>query len=300
MPRFAMREPKLVLHLYSGRRRRGDGQHWIEALAPDRNLFVLSVDVALSKEHGDLSDSRTVARWRDLLSTGRVLAVIAGPPCESWSTARHVALTRSSFRPPPRPLRSLVEPWGMAGVSAKEQEQLSTANTLLQVALLFCADCLRLGATCIIEHPSTATWRESASIWRLPEVQALADHPSAEVVQLHQGAFGARSLKPTTLLCANLPEVRLELDRLPHRGLVTEQRGLHASIGTYRDATGRHQFHTHRSRSIPSTAILRRWWHVLHEWAPDIDLPDEYSTVYAPLDPFYEFTMGKDYQARQN
>ena len=197
-----------------------------------------------------------------------------------------------------------MEPWGMAGVSAREQEQLSSANMLLQVALLFCADCLRLGATCIVEHPSQASWRESASIWRLPEVAALAAHPDAELVHLHQGSLGARSLKPTTLLCANLPEMRLELDRLPGQGFVTNQSAMRASIGTFRDGDGHHQFYTAQLKEYPqhfccliATAILRHWTHVLHTWAPDIDLPDELSFVYAPLDPFHEFTMGKDFQA---
>ncbi len=158
--------------------------------------------------------------------------------------------------------------------------------------------------TCIVEHPAQATWRESASIWRLPEVRALAEHPDAELVQVHQGALGAPSLKPTTLLCANLPEMRLELDKLPGKGLVVDQSGLRTSIGTYRDAAGHHQFRTSPLKEYPqqfcciiATAILRHWWHVLHTWAPDVDLPDALAVVYAPLDPFHEFTMGKDYQA---
>ena len=51
-------------------------------------VLVLSLDVANDKVLGDLTNSRTVALWLDLLIQGKVVGVLAGAPCETWSAAR--------------------------------------------------------------------------------------------------------------------------------------------------------------------------------------------------------------------
>ena len=51
-------------------------------------VFVLSLDVANDPNLGDLTNSRTVALWLDLLLRGFVVGILAGPPCETWSAAR--------------------------------------------------------------------------------------------------------------------------------------------------------------------------------------------------------------------
>eukprot|EP00972_Heterocapsa_arctica_P012835 1886847-Heterocapsa_arctica.AAC.1 len=82
------REPVayFVLHLFSGQRRPGDVQHELEALlaASPVPLWVLSLDVAVDAVRCDLSSPKFVALWVRLAQSGRVVAALGGPPCETW------------------------------------------------------------------------------------------------------------------------------------------------------------------------------------------------------------------------
>ena len=51
-------------------------------------VVVLSLDVAIDAVKGDLSRQSTRHFWLALIRQRRVLAVIAGPPCETWSAVR--------------------------------------------------------------------------------------------------------------------------------------------------------------------------------------------------------------------
>ena len=88
-----------VLHLFSGRRRRGDVQFYLDALASrtsDCNLHVISIDIVICPIHGDVMKAETCQFWLDAIRRGYVLAMLAGPPCESWSRARGIPLKSSS------------------------------------------------------------------------------------------------------------------------------------------------------------------------------------------------------------
>ena len=79
-----------VLHFFSGQRRPGDYQDWLDrALAVCHYpVWVISLDVAIDAKLCDLSCSGGVARWLDLAIAGRVVMVLGGPPCETWNVAR--------------------------------------------------------------------------------------------------------------------------------------------------------------------------------------------------------------------
>eukprot|EP00973_Karenia_brevis_P077918 10825296-Karenia_brevis.AAC.1 len=81
----------------------------------------------------------------------RVIAVVAGPPCETFSQVRNVACEGPSVRP----LRNIQHPWGFAGLSIKEQHQVCTANALMRVTLRFAMACAFTGAVALMEHPAT-------------------------------------------------------------------------------------------------------------------------------------------------
>jgi hypothetical protein len=303
-PRFGLTEPKFVLHLFAGRRRPCDLQHWLELLSPHSGLWVLSLDIVLSRTHGDLACPANVARWLSAMESGRILAVIAGPPCETWSVARHSTVANRTGSHRPRPLRTVIEPWGITGIRLREQLQVSTANTLLQTTLLFFAAALRLGVSMVLEHPSTSQWRDdTASIWRLPELVRLAGHPAATTVSLHQCACGAKSPKPTTLLCAHLPQVQAEVARLPAGGTCPHPPGFHMpSIGLLARSGPGHDWATSSLKEYPSrmcqllaTAVLSRWHWAIPDWQPCTDLPDSYRDVYQPLDRYLDYELGTDY-----
>ena len=79
-----------VLHFFSGQRRPGDYQDWLDqSLAVAHYpVWVINLGVASDAKLCDLSCSGGVARWLDLAIAGRVVIVLGGPPCETWSVAR--------------------------------------------------------------------------------------------------------------------------------------------------------------------------------------------------------------------
>ena len=79
-----------VLHLFSGPRRFGDIQHWLEekALALSLDIMVLSIDVVLVPVNCDMQAPHAEKLWKSLILDGKVAAIIAGPPCETFSRVR--------------------------------------------------------------------------------------------------------------------------------------------------------------------------------------------------------------------
>ena len=81
---------RAVFHLYSGQRPEGNLQYWMEHLSPPTTsqTYVLSIDIANDSVRGDRTKWTTVTFWITQMKDGRVAALIAGPPCETWSAAR--------------------------------------------------------------------------------------------------------------------------------------------------------------------------------------------------------------------
>ena len=98
---------KYVLHLFSGRRREADIQYWIEELARQtgHSVICLSFDLAID-ERCDLLDEHAQSWLRQMIKAGRILALIAGPPCETWSRARGVCLPEESWSAEGSPIQS--------------------------------------------------------------------------------------------------------------------------------------------------------------------------------------------------
>lgn len=111
-------------HLYSGRRRAGDAQHWFEHFAKDYtgSFVFLSVDTVISSCFNVFCNDL----WAFLTTIppcGSLRGILLGPPCESWSAARFMssAVRRPCTRPP---LRLATSPWGIPGRSLRELDQL--------------------------------------------------------------------------------------------------------------------------------------------------------------------------------
>ena len=211
--------PHYVLHLFSGQRRVGDLQWALEEELAERpfQVVTLSVDVVCNPRYGDLRDWGVIRAWAHLLLQGAVVGLAVGPPCETWSAARLLALPGEAH--PPRALRSAARPWGLSGLRGREREQLELGSDLLRSALFLATLALGKGVPCVIEHPAEPTWApEAASIWRLPEVRWLAAQPGAERLLLDQCAFGAEGRKPTGLLAVHCPVLGRLLARAPFGG----------------------------------------------------------------------------------
>ena len=89
-PRVRFRE-RIVLHAYSGRRRHGDFQWFFDHIAQEKSLtgfMVLSMDIVIDADLGDISQSDTQRFWLQAIRAGYVVAMLSGPPCCTWSVAR--------------------------------------------------------------------------------------------------------------------------------------------------------------------------------------------------------------------
>ena len=171
--------------------------------------MVLSTDI-IHGTLGDLLNAEVTGFWLSYMRSGKVLAILGGPPCESWSTARSrsICTPHGANTTGPRPLRSKQQPWGINGLSPAERQQVNAANgllrTMVQMMYLACSE----GISAVMEHPATPWWNPSAaSSWLLPELVRLRAHHSVQMLYVDQCCFGQVFKKPTHFMCINVPEL---------------------------------------------------------------------------------------------
>ena len=210
--------PFYIVHLYSGRRREQDVHDWMMRYVEDhgyQNVVVLSLDTAIH----DSMNVHSPQLWTFLLEAaraGRVLAVVLGPPCETWSSARFETLLNDdgTVRRGPRPLRLAEELWGLAQLSARELAQLGVGNALLLRGIWLAVVVALSNGAVILEHPAVPYEEHKPSIWRTALVKLLLRRPFFlfSKITVQQWRFGSPGVKPTTFLYANLASLPRELE----------------------------------------------------------------------------------------
>lgn len=220
---------RYILHAFSGRRRLGDLQYFLEKLVQQKFeqtyvVHIISLDIIVNSEWGDISKDHVRHFWLDAIRRQWVLAFVGGPPCETWSRARavgHDTTSVSGFLP--RILRDLSDLWGFESVAVRELRQLLTGNCLLGFSIEAMFAIALANGFGILEHPAEpADLQEAASIWRLPVMRLLQELPGVSKCRFAQGMLGAPTPKPTDLLLVNLDTMILHLHRhrvrsdLPH------------------------------------------------------------------------------------
>eukprot|EP00438_Fugacium_kawagutii_P025050 Skav224656 [mRNA] locus=scaffold4300:194197:204539:- [translate_table: standard] len=204
---------RILLHAFAGRRRLGDVQWFLDAAPlPDSTILItVSLDLVINAEWGDISRPATKKYWLTAIRSGQVLGFMCGPPCNTWSRARGVALEGPGNYHAPRVLRHDTTPWGDRSLSIRELWQITEANLLLGFAIeafLLIALCHGVG---VLEHPAAPEEPELVSIWKLPLIQVILGLPGVELLSFTQGKLGAPSPKPTMLMTAHLPGLRQDL-----------------------------------------------------------------------------------------
>lgn len=198
---------RVVLHAYSGRRRPGDVQFYLDkfqqAQAEPYILHIVSMDIVIDEEYGDARNPQTRRYWLGAIKERFVVALLAGPPCETWTAAREHRL--QDGRNGPRPVRSAAELWGLACMRLKELQQVMVGNELLMFVLQAFLELIITGGCAIVEHPAPPPGQDSPSIWKLPVINALLDCAGVSTCKFAQGLLGAPTAKPTQLLLLNLP-----------------------------------------------------------------------------------------------
>ena len=186
----------MIAHLFSGRRRQGDFQDWASATSWQNGQYKplpLSVDIIFSETWGNLLNPTTAALFTDAIRSGWLVAVLAGPPCETWSIARQRGLYDDNG---PKPLRSLGILEGFGLLTIREVKQLCVGNELLGIALLVAVLLWIFGGICVLEHPSEPSPPEAPSIWRMTAMRYLLHQKMNEKIRVFQGNFGAKSPVP--------------------------------------------------------------------------------------------------------
>ena len=217
-PEYPLESKEVVLlHLFSGRRRANDVQrHW-ENLCFKEGLgsAALSVDIIIEPTVGNLLNSGSMALFQNAIREGKVQAAIAGPPCETISTARNnVQYTPDGRRKGPRPIRSVREVQGLSKLSLRELRQIRTANALWAATFQLLAVSITHGMPFILEHPAPPTNEYDPTIWRLPFIKACLSTRWVRLLTVLQGYYGGLSPKPTGLLLAHCqPQAEAEMRR---------------------------------------------------------------------------------------
>ena len=235
----------VIVHLFSGRRREGDVHDWISRLAssilPGWDVWVLSFDTAVDVVKGNLIGPN-FEMLLALATEGLIAGGLGGPPCETFSAARHLPPPENCKKRWPRPLRSEERLWGVAGLSMKELTQLRVGTQLyFHCNLIEFAIALNGGVT-MEEHPASSGVPGQASSWQ----SALNTHfakglEHAWPIRIDQWRFGASSVKPTVLRVIGAPQARFEIWKHtdPHaiRPKNTAQlRGVDTSTGEFKTA----------------------------------------------------------------
>ena len=203
---------RYFLHLFSGRRRKGDFQFFFDRLRDTSDgilIHIISLDVVLSSAWGDLLKPSAREFWKDAIRRRLVAGLIGGPPCETWSQARERSVDAHGRAP--RVLRTAEYPWGKEALRLRELLQLSVGNSLMgfqleAVVALYC-----VGGIALTEHPAPPKAESSVSIWRTPILKLLLSLPGFELLHLAQGLWGAKSPKPTSLMVLNAPGIQQDL-----------------------------------------------------------------------------------------
>ena len=236
----------VFVHFFSGYRRRGDLHEHLDHrfIAPSVEIFVISVDLCLQREQGNLISPAAHAFWVKNIESGRIVGAGGGPPCETFSAAR--------FQDDgPRALRSADFPWGLPALHPWEWRQVLVGTRLLHFILDMLIRLARGGGCGFCEHPQYPTWLLSkcpASIWSHPAVRALRLLRCIGITSFDQCVFGAEAVKPTTVLHLRMPGFRRRVMHRGRSGRCTHGVGAHIQLRGH-DCDG--SFRTSRCKIYP-------------------------------------------------
>lgn len=195
-------EHLLVLHMFSGRRRSGDCVEWADhfnqqlATWTKIRITIVSVDTAIDPHRGNLDNGANYNLIASIASKGVFCADLGGPPCETWSGARHLDLGHRG----PRPLRSAIMVWGIPHRSMRELRQAATGSRLMLNSLSIDLRVVERGGVSLMEHPDYPPNEEYASVWRSPiHRQIVMAMPGSHELHIQQWRYGSETVKPTLL-----------------------------------------------------------------------------------------------------
>ena len=288
VPRF--RSPTLVfLHLFSGERRDGDIQSFLETMEAPAGycLHVLSVDVIFDSIAGDLANFCNQKRWLAFARDGLIAGIFSGPPCESWSRARLRGgiAGHSTGDGGPRVLRTEEHISGFETVRVQEAQQLLLANRLLLFTLSLFQILLQLRRFMLVEHPECPSGRREdwmGAIWKLFVVRCFLQHRDVRLLSVLQGRYGGLSPKPTSLMVLYGGKFDIQRHMEKHTTSVSLPPAL--SMGWNEKE---HEYKTASLKTYP-IALCRCLAELAQAWLHDIGAPEVSSDL--AMEEFVQYT----------
>ena len=176
-----------ILNLCCGHRRPGDVEDLTARVSFPSffKVWFISIDIVSGNSEHNLADPGAFERLLVLIRMLVVHGWLIGPPCETWSAVRYVAMLAGRG---PRPLRSSEHTWGLEGLSQREYGQISIGNILLRCAALLSVVSSRHGVSGLVEHPDCPVADHLPSIWKLGIFKRLGLHPDAHQFSFKQGS----------------------------------------------------------------------------------------------------------------
>ena len=205
-----MKAKNVIIHMFSG----SDTRYWERRLA-NEHTEILCVDLGASPTANVLDDV-TFAFLLSLCASGRVKAIIGGPPCRTVSALRF----QDDGGPPV--LRDEANPYGIPTISPQQAELVFNDSILWFRFLLMYVMCeeVRLEedpqTAMVLEQPQDPKEYRSPeevaqkgfmSMWRTNEWKDFAKRYGANLIHFDQGPMGHEVRKPTTLAVISLDEL---------------------------------------------------------------------------------------------
>ncbi|CAK0827392.1 unnamed protein product [Prorocentrum cordatum] len=191
-PRVSRRVDQ-ALYLFAGRRREGDLEEAIYARAEcdGYDIQIWSIGSVIEPKH-DRPNDELVSAIRGQTRDGHFHAVIAPPPCPTWS--------RACFpKERPRPPRTRLEPWGRSDIllTTFEHLRLDLGSRLLLTAMQAVREVCRTGGPCLTDHSADPEEDLYTAIGNPPEKACLGEEAGGQLPQIEQGRYGASPMEST-------------------------------------------------------------------------------------------------------
>ena len=196
-----------VLLLFSGPKARPDGL----AAHLNRLGFTSTMVDSAPGDGGEEDDLLKDSVYDGLLrrvQAGEFCAILAAPPCSTFSVSRFFTAAGSHNGGPP-PVRDRKHVRGLTDVSPSHRRELNEANSLVSRTASLLLAGWGVGTQFIIENPADRGDRaitrnfmneRHAPLWHMPDLKPLTVASGARLTTFPQCAFGSPYQKQTSLL----------------------------------------------------------------------------------------------------
>ena len=190
-----------ILLVYQTRRFTNDLQQYLQSDQRLQHLSIISLNDTSPHNHINLTRPSCSAYWTQAIQQGKVAAVIAHAPADTWTILRTT--------------RSATLHWGQPNHSASKLSKTAIFNRQLQttISLIYYAHYTKTPSLLIHDGPSPDP--ERPSIWQLPEVKTITQQADTTTTDIDLCQFGHQAKHTTRLAASHMPELQHSFQHRP-------------------------------------------------------------------------------------